>query len=107
MHKLELIFDWPIERRKISCPTPSLAKQTKTTASCFEIQVDTTIFLDVGCNSLQGPALYAYNNAEFSPDDWEGIRMLCVSKKDKDPMKVGRFGLGFKSVFHVTGKLVA
>lgn len=73
----------------------------------FEIRVDTTIFLDVGCNSLQGPALYAYNNAEFTSDDWEGIRMLCASKKDKDPMKVGRFGLGFKSVFHVTGKLVA
>ena len=73
----------------------------------FEIRVDTTIFLDVGCNSLQGPALYTYNNAEFTSDDWEGIRMLCASKKDKDPMKVGRFGLGFKSVFHVTGKLVA
>ena len=29
--------------------------------------------------------------------------MLCESKKVKDPMKVGRFGLGFKSVFHVTG----
>ena len=32
--------------------------------------------------------------------------MLCESKKVKDPMKVGRFGLGFKSVFHVTGKYV-
>ena len=30
--------------------------------------------------------------------------MLCDSIKVKDPMKVGRFGLGFKSVFHVTGK---
>lgn len=30
--------------------------------------------------------------------------MLCDSVKSKDPMKVGRFGLGFKSVFHVTGK---
>ena len=29
--------------------------------------------------------------------------MLCDSIKVKDPMKVGRFGLGFKSVFHVTG----
>ena len=32
--------------------------------------------------------------------------MLCESKKVKDPMKVGRFGLGFKSVFHVTGTYV-
>ena len=52
----------------------------------------------------QGPALYAYNNAQFTTDDWRGIRMLCDSVKIKDPMKVGRFGLGFKSVFHLTGK---
>lgn len=31
--------------------------------------------------------------------------MLCNSIKVKDPMKVGRFGVGFKSVFHVTGKM--
>ena len=52
----------------------------------------------------QGPALYAYNNAQFTKDDWKGIRMLCDSIKAKDPMKVGRFGLGFKSVFHMTGE---
>jgi sacsin len=52
---------------------------------------------------LKGQALYAYNDAEFTADDWEGIRMLCDSIKEKDPTKVGRFGLGFKSVFHMTG----
>jgi len=52
----------------------------------------------------QGPALYAYNDAQFTSDDWRGLRMLCESLKTNDPMKVGRFGLGFKSVFHVTGK---
>ena len=55
---------------------------------------------------LQGPALYAYNNAMFTKEDWKGIRMLCDSIKVKDPMKVGRFGLGFKSVFHVTGEII-
>ena len=29
--------------------------------------------------------------------------MLQDSIKEKDPMKVGRFGLGFKSVLHLTG----
>ena len=53
--------------------------------------------------TLQGPALYAYNNAMFTPEDWKGIRMLCDSIKETDLMKVGRFGLGFKSVFHMTG----
>ena len=54
----------------------------------------------------QGPALYAYNNAMFTPEDWKGIRMLCDSIKVTDPMKVGRFGLGFKTVFHMTGTSV-
>ena len=47
--------------------------------------------------------MYVYNDKVFRPDDWDGIRMLGYSVKDKDPMKVGRFGLGFKSVFHMTG----
>ena len=53
--------------------------------------------------SKQGPALYAYNNARFTREDWRGIRLVCDSIKVEDPMKVGRFGLGFKSVFHMTG----
>jgi len=52
---------------------------------------------------VQGPALYVYNDAVFSDADWKGIRMLHESIKEDDPMKVGRFGLGFKSVFHMTG----
>ena len=52
---------------------------------------------------MQGPALYAYNDATFTNDDWNGIGMLCDSIKEKDPTKVGQFGLGFKSVFHMTG----
>ena len=30
--------------------------------------------------------------------------MLGQSVKEKDPFKVGKFGLGFKSVFHMTGE---
>ena len=55
------------------------------------------------CYIQQGPALYAFNNAVFTSEDWVGIRMLHDSVKVDDPMKVGRFGLGFKSVFHMTG----
>lgn len=51
----------------------------------------------------QGPALYAYNNAVFDDEDWRGIRMLSQSIKHTDPLKVGHFGIGFKSVFHLTG----
>nr|KAG5705533.1 hypothetical protein BaRGS_009186 [Batillaria attramentaria] len=51
---------------------------------------------------FKGPALCIYNNQEFTSGDWRSIRMLHQSVKEKNPMKVGRFGLGFKSVFHLT-----
>ncbi|KAJ3600803.1 hypothetical protein NHX12_031778 [Muraenolepis orangiensis] len=50
----------------------------------------------------QGPALYAYNNARFTSDDWKGIQATGRSVKRKDPNKVGRFGIGFNSVYHIT-----
>jgi len=57
-----------------------------------------------GLNNFQGPALLSWNNAEFSDEDWGTISKIYQSLKDKDPMKVGRFGLGFISVYHITGK---
>ena len=53
--------------------------------------------------NIQGPALYAYNDAMFTDKDWKGIGLMGKSLKDKDPIKIGRFGLGFKSVFHLSG----
>ena len=53
---------------------------------------------------IQGPALLAYNDAMFKPEDWEGIGDLSQSKKAEDVLKVGRFGIGFQSVHHITGK---
>ncbi|XP_076029218.1 sacsin-like [Oratosquilla oratoria] len=51
---------------------------------------------------VEGPALCLYNDAVFSEEDWQGIRMLSDSIKKINPVKVGQFGLGFKSVFHMT-----
>ncbi|XP_070831492.1 sacsin isoform X1 [Chaetodon trifascialis] len=50
----------------------------------------------------QGPALYAYNNSTFTDDDWRGIQTAGRSIKRNDPNKVGRFGIGFNSVYHIT-----
>ncbi|XP_014850900.1 PREDICTED: sacsin-like, partial [Poecilia mexicana] len=50
----------------------------------------------------QGPALYAYNNAAFTEDDWERIQKAGRSGKINDPNKIGRFGIGFNSVYHIT-----
>ncbi|RXN35734.1 sacsin-like protein [Labeo rohita] len=55
------------------------------------------------CNfDLAGPALYSFNDAAFSEEDWEGIQRVGRSIKKDDPTKVGRFGIGFNSVYHIT-----
>ncbi|XP_052421606.1 sacsin-like, partial [Carassius gibelio] len=50
----------------------------------------------------QGPTLYAFNDAAFTDEDWEGIQRVGRSIKQDDPTKVGRFGIGFNSVYHIT-----
>ena len=54
--------------------------------------------------AYQGPALISSNDAGFSDEDWEGIQRLQQSIKANDPFKVGRFGIGFNSVYHLTGE---
>ena len=54
--------------------------------------------------SYQGPALVSANDAVFTDEDWEGIQNLQQSIKADDPFKVGRFGIGFNSVYHLTGE---
>ncbi|CAI7990021.1 Sacsin [Geodia barretti] len=52
--------------------------------------------------TFQGPALLAYNDAVFTDDDWQSIQRMQQSSKVKDPFKVGKFGIGFNSVYHIT-----
>ena len=45
-----------------------------------------------------------YNDAEFTKDDWKGIISPSVGSLKRDnPEKVGKFGIGVSSVYHVTG----
>ena len=53
--------------------------------------------------AYQGPALYAWNSAVFRDNDWTSLGKINQSSKEEDVLKVGRFGLGFQSVFHITG----
>ncbi|XP_078314702.1 sacsin-like [Crassostrea virginica] len=48
------------------------------------------------------PALCVHNDGVFTEQDWKGIKSIYTSVKEKDALKVGRFGLGFKSIFHIT-----
>ena len=56
--------------------------------------------------SYQGPALVSANDAVFTDEDWKGIQSLQRSIKADDPFKVGRFGIGFNSVYHLTGSIL-
>ena len=53
---------------------------------------------------FQEPALLTYNDAEFKPEDWRGIQNFKQSGKKDNPFKVGKFGIGFNSVYHITGE---
>ena len=50
----------------------------------------------------QGPALIAYNNAVFTDDDLEHICHVAGETKKDDPLKIGRFGVGFCAVYRLT-----
>ncbi|XP_028392629.1 sacsin-like [Dendronephthya gigantea] len=62
----------------------------------------TTSLFSPGLALFQGPALYCYNNAKFTKEDWDGLQRLMRSNKANNPLKVGRFGIGFNSVYHIT-----
>ena len=63
----------------------------------------TTSLVHPALAPFQGPALLAYNSAQFRDEDWEGIQNLQRSVKVEDPFKVGKFGIGFNSIYHITG----
>ena len=53
-------------------------------------------------SNSQGPALWAYNDAVFTDKDFENINKLAGGTKVEDLSKIGRFGLGFNAVYHLT-----
>lgn len=58
--------------------------------------------LDPGMAACHGPALWSYNNSEFTDKDFLNITRLGESLKRSEVDKVGKFGLGFNSVYHIT-----
>ena len=61
-----------------------------------------TTLLDDGMRDCQGPALWIYNNQVFSDEDFQNVTKLGGRTKEKDNIKIGRFGLGFNSVYNLT-----
>ena len=50
----------------------------------------------------QGPSLLAFNNATFSDQDFQHICQVAGETKRSDPLKTGRFGVGFCAAYQVT-----
>ena len=55
-----------------------------------------------GMEACHGPALVVHNNAEFTQDDFKNITKLAGATKENQPLKIGKFGVGFCSVYHIT-----
>ena len=61
-----------------------------------------THLLDEGMKECQGPALWVYNDAEFTEKDFENIEKLSGATKEHHSEKIGKFGLGFNAVYNLT-----
>ena len=48
----------------------------------------------------QGPCLWAYNDATFAEQDFDNL--CTVGARRKKGARIGRFGVGFNSVYNVT-----
>lgn len=48
------------------------------------------------------PALVFHNDAVFTDDDFQGIKRVGTGSKRSRPGRIGRFGLGALSAYHVT-----
>ena len=55
-----------------------------------------------GMADCHGPALLVHNDAKFTQEDFRNITKLAGATKEKKPLKIGKFGVGFCSVYHIT-----
>ena len=55
-----------------------------------------------GMADSHGPALVVHNNSTFTNEDFENIIKLAGATKANKPLKIGKFGVGFCSVYHIT-----
>ena len=72
---------------------------------CFDARNHTTerkrLFFPDMCEA-HGPALIVHNNSTFSDEDFENIQKLAGATKQDKHLKIGKFGVGFCSVYHIT-----
>ncbi|KAL7692695.1 putative Zinc finger, RING-type, UBA-like superfamily, Zinc finger, RING/FYVE/PHD-type [Plasmopara halstedii] len=62
----------------------------------------TSSLLSPSMAKWQGPALYCYNDSEFTDKDFINLASIGQASKLQRATTTGRFGLGFNSVYHFT-----
>ena len=67
-----------------------------------ERQLSTERVFDEGWKHIVYPALCVYNDKPFTERDITGIQSLGKGSKAEDPLKTGKFGVGFNCVYHIT-----
>ena len=55
-----------------------------------------------GMAEAHGPALIVHNNKTFTDEDFANITKLAAATKQAKALKIGKFGIGFCSVYHMT-----
>ena len=72
---------------------------------CYDARQHTvrgeTLFFP-GMAECHGQALLVHNNAMFTQDDFKNITKLAGATKAGKALKIGKFGVGFCSVYHIT-----
>ena len=72
---------------------------------CFDARThctDTNMLFFPKMSEAHGPALVVHNNKMFSDEDFENITKLAAGTKQGKRLKIGKFGIGFCSVYHIT-----
>ena len=55
-----------------------------------------------GMSECHGPALLVHNNAPFKEEDFQNITKLAGVTKESKALKIGKFGVGLCSGYHIT-----
>ncbi|KAG8972493.1 hypothetical protein FRC05_009846 [Tulasnella sp. 425] len=63
---------------------------------------ESTSLVDRALESCQGPAIIATNDTYFKDKDWKAIKTILNSSKTHDEISTGKYGLGFRSCYHIT-----
>ena len=63
---------------------------------------ESDLLLFPGMAKAHGPALIVHNDRTFAEEDFENITKLAGATKRDKPLKIGKFGVGFCSVYHIT-----